>query len=149
MIQRLLEFEDKLAPGTLRDVVHLTRLRRALYDETDDTKKMKAVGKLVYYIDSLPQIERENVVKALLDRHTAVGGDPASFLLCEALIRRLPKNIFGYEDYPTYVRKDKGLDGPQFREYAERMKEIEKLIEPEDERKSEPSKIRDGDGPFK
>lgn len=149
LIQRLLDFEESLEPGTLRDVVHVTRLRRALYDETDGGKKTKIVEKLVTFVDSRPQIERENMVKALLDRHGAVPGDLASYLLCESLIRRLPKNIYGYEDYRTQVRLDKGLNGPRFREYAERMKEIEKLIEPEEERKSEPIKIQDGDGPFK
>jgi hypothetical protein len=149
LIHRLLEFEDKLAPGTLRDVVHLTRLTRALHNETDGAKKTKIVETLVYFVDALPQIERENIVKALLDRHSAVAGDPASYLLCESLIRRLPTNIYGYEDYRAYARTNKGLDGPQFREYAERMKEIEELIEPEEERKTEPGKLLDGDNPFK
>lgn len=149
LIQRLLDFEDKLSPGTLRDVVHVTRLRRALYDETDGGTKTKTVEELVRFVDSLPQIERENMVKALLDCHGAVPGDFASYLLCESLIRRLPKNIYGYEDYRTQVRLDKGLDRPQFREYAERVKEIDKLIEPAEERKAEPSKMQSGDGPFK
>jgi hypothetical protein len=69
-----------------------------------------------------PQFEREAVVWMLCSYYRAVAGDPASFLLCESLIQRLPKNIHGYDDSQAYQRREKGLDWPAHRENEERTK---------------------------
>jgi hypothetical protein len=69
-----------------------------------------------------PQIEREAVVWMLCSYYRAVAGDPASFLLCESLIQRLPKNIHGSDDFQAYQRREKGLDRPALRENMERAK---------------------------
>lgn len=43
LTQRLFEYEENLSPGPLRDIVHVTRLMRAVYDERDQAKKVQAV----------------------------------------------------------------------------------------------------------
>jgi hypothetical protein len=53
----------------------------------DGAKKTKVVEKLVCFVDALPQVERVNMVKALLDRHSAAPGDPASYRLCGGMNR--------------------------------------------------------------
>ena len=59
LVERLLDYEESLSPGSLRDIVHLTRLARALYDEKDTEKKVERAYDIVEYLEELPQIERE------------------------------------------------------------------------------------------
>ncbi len=123
LIQRLFDFEEKLSPGSLRHALYLTRAMRALQDERVTAQRTKTVEELVKFIDTLPQIEREAVVHELCSYYQAIAGDPASFLLCESLVQRLPKNIHGWDDYQAYQRREKGLLRPALREQVERAKD--------------------------
>lgn len=125
LIQRLFDFEEKLSPGSLRHALYLTRAMRALRDEHDTARRTKTVEELIKFIDTLPQIEREAVVDKLRSYYRAVAGDPASFLLCENLIQRLPKNIHGWDDFQAYQRREMGLDQPALREDVEGAKDKE------------------------
>lgn len=122
LIQRLFDFEEKLSPGSLRHALYLTRAMRTLHDEQVTARRTKTVEELIKFIDTLPQIEREAVVHKLCSHYRAVAGDPASFLLCENLIQRLPKNIHGWDDFQAYQRREMGLDQPTLREDVEGAK---------------------------
>jgi hypothetical protein len=81
------EFEGKLSPGTLRDVVHLYRLIRAIYEEKDEAKGRACVEELLAWLDTLPEIERDSFVLRASDQ--CFGASPAKPVVYFDLARRL------------------------------------------------------------
>jgi len=57
--ENLALLEDVLSPGGLRDVVHLTRLAQAVYDEKDEAKRRKNLSNLCAWLETLPEVERK------------------------------------------------------------------------------------------
>lgn len=150
LTQRLFEYEENLSPGPLRDIVHMTRLMRAVYDETDQAKKVQAVYAVMRFVDTLPQIEQENLLMRIIDWWPHLSDDPAYFLLAESALRRLPKNIYEYKDYAAHEREGWSKANPEFAKYIDIVKHIDALIEPEVELKLAPKKEpSDSDDPFR
>lgn len=56
--ENLAILEKALSPGSLRDIVHLTRLTQAIYDEKDIEKRRKNLATLCTWLETLPEIER-------------------------------------------------------------------------------------------
>lgn len=150
LTQRLFEYEENLSPGPLRDIVHVTRLMRAVYDETDQAKKVQAVYAVMRFVDTLPQIEQENLLMRIIDWWPHLSDDPAYFLLAESALRRLPKNIYQYKDYAAHKREGWSKENPEFGRYIDTVKHLDELIEPEAELKLAPKKESpDSDDPFR
>jgi len=56
--EHLAALEKVLSPGSSRDIVHLTRLTQAVYDEKDPQQRRKNLADLCAWLESLPEIER-------------------------------------------------------------------------------------------
>lgn len=57
--ENLAMLEKLLSPGSLRDIVHLTRLAQAVYDEKDVTQRRKNLASLCAWLETLPEVERK------------------------------------------------------------------------------------------
>jgi len=51
--------DELLTPGSLRDIVHLTRLAQAVYDENSEEQRDHKLDGLLEWLDTLPEIERK------------------------------------------------------------------------------------------
>ena len=114
LIERLLDYEESLSPGSLRNIVHLTRLTRALYDEKDKEKKVDRAYDVIEYLDELPQIEHEILQDHLVDWTANLMREEAYCVLTEMTLRRMPKNVYHYKDYPAKMREARIRAFPSF-----------------------------------
>ena len=141
LIQQLLDYEEKLSPGSLRDIVHLTRLMRAVYDsvedEADHAEQIAAVDEVLHYLDTLPQIERENLLLRVIGWWPHFSKNRAYFRLVDGALKRLPKNIYHYDDYAAYKVRDFGHDNPDFLEYVQRHAEEDYKAKPQTKDKTD------------
>lgn len=104
--EKLAAFEQALSPGTLRNVVHLTRLAQQLYDGKDDPERaQQAADALDAWLAALPPIEREWLSNAMFDYCTLVRPDPPMLDLAERLVPRLPEQWMGIEGYREEARE--------------------------------------------
>jgi len=65
--ESLAALENFLSPGSLRDIVHLTRLAQAMYDEKNEKQRDRMVTDLFSWLESLPEIERKWMALQLIE----------------------------------------------------------------------------------
>jgi len=117
-VHGLLSMEDDLSPGTLRDIVHLTKMMRAIYDGKEEPKRMETVRDLLGWLDSLPEIERHCLAIEILKWcGSSSPYEPVFFELADGVIDRLPERAFQKDDYRKYWRSQLMGDRPPFAEY--------------------------------
>jgi hypothetical protein len=104
--EKLTEFEAKLSPGTLRNVVHLTRLAQAVYDAKATAEKREATTELFAWLDSMPDVEREWLALKLVSWSLQNKGlGEFSFEFTDQVIPRLPDQC-GDRNPQEYYRKE-------------------------------------------
>ena len=114
LIKRLIAFEDQLSPGTLRDIVKLTRLMRVLYSSKDAQTRNATISELLQWLDTLPTIQRE-ALAIMLDRYIRSGANcwfdpnvnPGYARLLRGVIQHMPESAYGSptfrEDHLRYL----------------------------------------------
>ena len=143
LIQQLLDYEKNLSPGSLRDIVHLTKLMRRMSSESDQAEQIAAVDQVLHFLDTLPAVERETLLIRIIDWCEPLPSNAAYFRLADGALKRLPEPIFQYDDYPAARRRELGTENPGFLEYVRRHIGKDYRAEPE----SDAEKIRNA-GPF-
>jgi len=131
-----LSIERELPQGPLRDVLHLTKMMRAIYDSQDEAKRKALVRELLTWLDSLPEIERHCLAMEVISWCASCAPwEPAFFALTDGVIDRLPERCFDQEDYRGYWRRQRASACPPFRQYlqqkpksASREKSTEPLL---------------------
>jgi hypothetical protein len=92
MPQDLAAVEQKLSPGSLRDVVHATRLAAAVFDAKMTTDRRAAAAVLLRWLDERPEIQRQCMAPSLVDwAMTTKGLGEYSFEFIDQLIPRCPE----------------------------------------------------------
>lgn len=89
----LAAIEAKLSPGSLREIVHATRLTAELYDAETLTEKRKATRELLRWLDKRPEIQRHIMASSLVSwatQNKGLGGYLFEFV--DQVIPRLPEN---------------------------------------------------------
>lgn len=119
LVQQLLEYEEKLSPGELRDIVHLTRLMREMEGETDEHRRLAGVDRVLRFLDTLPPIERHALLIRTIDWCQPLSADSAHHRLADGALKRLPQKLFQYDDYPAARRQELEKEHPRFRDYEE------------------------------
>lgn len=109
LVKRLMDYEEKLSPGPLRDVVHLTRLLRVMYDAPTDAAKRKAGEDVVTLLESFPEIQRE-ILQIRVLRHMDYFESPVGSEIAQRIAKKMRKKVYYYDDYPAYLLKDHGLE---------------------------------------
>lgn len=104
LIERLIAFEAQLSPGTLRDIVKLTRLVRVLYSPKDPETRDATIAELLKWLDTLPAIEREvfaiQLDSYMRDRNHSDGRldprlHPEYCDLLRGVIQYMPESAYG------------------------------------------------------
>lgn len=147
--EKLVELESKLSEGTLRDILHLTRLMQDVYDEPDEGKQIEAVDKVLHFLDTLPEIEREILAMRVFDWWLGLPdnswpNNPGYFRLADGVLKRMPKKVFGFDDYPAYRLRDAKGDVPAFLDYVERHVGEDYRVVPEPKAEPEEAEIFGG-----
>jgi len=105
MSQSLAELEKLLSPGSLRDVVHLTRLAQAVYDEKDEKQRDRMLSDLFSWLESLPEVERKWMALQLITWSRTSKG----------------LGVYGFQvAVESALRLQAGDKDPGFREFHER-----------------------------
>lgn len=115
--ENLAILEKALSPGSLRDIVHLTRLSQAVYNEKDLPQRRKATTELLGWLDKRPEIERHIMAGNLVSWASQNKGlEGYLFEFVDQIIPRLPKesqekcrksNNDSRQRYLEYLRKQK------------------------------------------
>jgi hypothetical protein len=117
LIKRLIAFEDQLSPGTLRDIVKLTRLTRILCCPKDPETRKATVSELLEWLATLPTIQRE-VFALQLDDYIHRQGSrldtrlPAECSdLLRGIIQYMPESAYGSATFrQDHLRNLEGLE---------------------------------------
>lgn len=116
--EKLASLEEMLSPGSLRDVVHVTRLAAKTYDSETVAEKRLAMGELLRWLDSRPEIERHWLAMQLKSwcwHNKGLGR--FGYELMHELIARLPERYGAEPDYRENTRRQYLLDHPGAAEY--------------------------------
>lgn len=119
----LLRTEHELSPGPLRDIVHLTKTMRAIYETRDGDTRRTHVGALLRWLDSLPEIERHCLCEKLVSWYGHSGpADPAYFEFADGILGRLPERCFGHDNYRGYWQQQLAAGNSALAAYLERQR---------------------------
>jgi len=110
----LAALEELLSPGSLRDLVHVTRLSQEVYDAKDVGEKRKATNKLLQWLRRQPETKRDWIASSLVrwvhtTNYRAFGA--YSFDVLDELIPLLPK------DFQETTRKENNERRQRYLEY--------------------------------
>jgi len=119
LVQKLVAYEERLSPGSLRDIVHLVRLTQTIYHSRIESDRRGTVEELLRWLDTLPEIERHCLALRIISwaSYNRRADDPAVDLLVYETVQRLPQRLYEFEDYRAYRLQDYASNHPGFRAY--------------------------------
>lgn len=124
LLEKLLAYEERLSPGSLRDVVHLTGVMRKIYYSKDEAERGRLVDDLLQWLDALAEIERHCLTGAIRGSvFQWYRDEPSVNRLVYEAIQRQPERLYEFEDYRAYLLR--GFNHPGFKEYVRKREEAE------------------------
>jgi hypothetical protein len=111
--EELARMEETLSPGSLREIVHATRLTAAVYDAQSVEQKRAAAAALLAWLDQRPEIQRHWMAMQLYSwccHNKGLG--VFAYVLVDEVIRRMPEEYGMHKDHQQYSRKQYLLDHP-------------------------------------
>jgi hypothetical protein len=125
LIERLVAYEDRLSPGSLRDVVHVVGVMRKLYYAEAQVVQERLVEDLLQWLDALPEIERRCLADTIISStYQWYRDEPAINRLVYEAIQRQPKTLYEFRDYREYRLSQ--FYRPGFQEYLKQRKQAER-----------------------
>ncbi|HIQ20271.1 MAG TPA: hypothetical protein EYH34_03405 [Planctomycetes bacterium] len=119
----LARMKEKLSPGTLRDIFHLTRLTAALYDAPSLWRKRQAMDRLFRWLDARPEIQRRSLAGDLYTWSSHSRGlGTFGYELVDEAIRRLPERIGQEGEAERRLRRQYLIDHPEADKYWKKPK---------------------------
>lgn len=108
--EELARMEEKLSPGSLREIFHATRLTAAVYDAKTPEKKRGAAAELLEWLDQRAEIQRHWMAMELVSwglRNKGLG--EYSFEFVDRVIPCLPESYMGDNWQEKYREENESL----------------------------------------
>ncbi len=103
--ETLRKLDEGLSPGTLHDVVRLTRIMYGIDAAKDPAQQERSVDELLQWFDTLPEIERYELALRVRSWITHDRSDPHYLSLSYGLIDRLPRQYLQDTEYRKHERE--------------------------------------------
>lgn len=123
--ENLSSLEELLSPGSLRDIVRLTRLAQAVYDAKELGDRREATTELLEWLDRRSEIERHWMAMNLHTLATSAWGRQFGeyyFEFVEQIIPRLPEDYRG-KRLQGQARAKNDLARRAYHEYLQRERQ--------------------------
>jgi hypothetical protein len=118
---KLTALEDALSEGSLRDLVHATRLTQAVYDAPSLDERRKATDALLQWVDAQPEIERQWLAMQIVSWGELKGLGEYCVEFIEHAIPRLPAQYAG-RNLQDYYREIADQLRETYQQYRERQR---------------------------
>jgi hypothetical protein len=126
--------DELLTPGSLRDIVHLTRLAQAVYDEESEEQRDHKLDGLMEWLDTLPEIERKCLaaeINAWAKGNKGLGLYGYHVAVLADLRYRAgdPQALESHEQRMKQFLLDHPLAAPYYENYDKRLRAVERHLE--------------------